>query len=228
VKRTVLLVIAFIVAAACARLGVWQLSRLSERREANALLEARLALPVLVLPADSTPDALHFRRAAVRGVFDFAHEVVVTGRSRNGVPGVHVVTPLGLSDGTALLVERGWVASPDARSIDLARVAEPESALVEGLLYEPEGGGPPGDSGWPLVVRSVVPAEMAPRYAKPIHPAVLRRLTDSDLAVPDLWSLELPAINNGPHLSYAVQWFSFGVIALVGSVILVARSRTRS
>ena len=75
------LVVALVVAAACVRLGMWQLDRLHERRERNAvLLAARARLPLEVdasLPADSARD----RRLHARGVYDYPHERLWHARS---------------------------------------------------------------------------------------------------------------------------------------------------
>src|SRR2546421_12031278 len=81
------LVVALLVAAICVRLGVWQLDRLHERRQRNALLLAVRARPPLQvdrsLPADSARD----RRLVARGVYDYAHERLWPGRSSRGGPG---------------------------------------------------------------------------------------------------------------------------------------------
>ena len=81
----VLLVVAVVIAAACVRLGVWQLGRLSERRAANALVSTRLDSAVVDvgrLPADTA--LARYRRVTARGTYDFDHEIVLSGRSRAG------------------------------------------------------------------------------------------------------------------------------------------------
>src|SRR5256885_643269 len=115
-RRTQLfLVLAFAAAALCVRLGVWQLSRLRQRRAWNAVIAARLAAPPVTptaLPADS--GAAHYRTVHVAGRPDYAREVVLTNRSRQGSPGVEVLTPVRVAGSdTLLLVDRGWVYSPD-------------------------------------------------------------------------------------------------------------------
>src|SRR3989442_3933496 len=108
------LVVALLVAAICVRLGVWQLDRLHERRQRNALLLAARARPPLEvdgsLPADSARD----RRLVARGVYDYAHERLWHGRSYEGVPGVDLVTPLRPAGGAALLVDRARRLPPEA------------------------------------------------------------------------------------------------------------------
>src|SRR5205807_10222783 len=87
------LVVALLVAAICVRLGVWQLDRLHERRQRNALLLAARARPPLQvdgsLPADSARD----RRLVARGVYYYAHAPLWHRRGFRGLPRVVLVTP---------------------------------------------------------------------------------------------------------------------------------------
>lgn len=120
-------VLALIVAAGCVRLGIWQLQRLGERRSLNAAVRARmLAAPVAVaeLPADTA--LAHYRRVLVEGVWDFEREIVLAGRTRQGAPGVNILTPVRpAGEGRAVLVSRGgctrrmgraWISRAGARA----------------------------------------------------------------------------------------------------------------
>lgn len=225
-RRYGVLVLAAVVAVVCTRLGFWQLDRLAQRRAFNQRLESKLALPpVLVdpLPADAVLDSsLWFRRAEARGGFDFQRQIVVVGRSVAGTPAVHVTTPLVLSDGGALLVERGWVYSPDSRTAELGALGEPDSAMVQGILMPGVAGRwtqPQGDQ-WPIYTGSNDPTQFTERFPYPLLRAVLRRTEQPPGAPAGLRPVPLPPITNGPHLSYALQWFAFAVIAVVGSVAL--------
>src|SRR3989454_699726 len=106
------LVVAFLVAAVCVRLGVWQLDRLHQRRERNATLLAARARPPLEVTGSVSGDSARDRRLQARGVYDYEHERLWRARSFEGVPGVDLVTPLRLADGSAGLVDRGWAPSP--------------------------------------------------------------------------------------------------------------------
>jgi surfeit locus 1 family protein len=215
-RRVAALLIGLGAAAICARLGVWQLHRLAERRALNAEVESRLAAPPLTLTsgvANGSVDSLTYRRARAAGVFAFADQAVEENRSHEGLPGVYVVTPLRFADGTGVLVSRGWAFSPDARTVDLAKLLEPDSAIVDGVLLPPAG-------------RLAIRPESLP-VGYPLFPLVLRR-TDSSAAMPaGLIPVHLPPRGNGPHLSYAIQWFAFAVIALVGGGLLAWRPDRR-
>jgi len=225
-RRYLLFAVAFGTAVVCIRLGVWQLDRLDQRRINNNMTEARLSLPAVELPTEHDPDSLRCRRALADGVFDFGREIVVVARSRSGVPAVHVVTPLRLESGDAVLVERGVALSPDAKTVDLAALVEPQASSVTGVFVSLEGSDY-GSPGWPRYVRGVNPTELQQAYPYILFPLVLRRTAESSGAPADLTPVPLPELTNGPHLSYAVQWFSFAAIAIVGAWFLSRSLRKR-
>lgn len=230
-RRAAVLVVGALAALVCARLGFWQLDRLAARRALNAEIRAALALPpreLVPAPGGDTSNAAPYRQATAHGTFDFDRQLIVVGRSVDGVPGVVIVTPLRLADGGAILVERGWHASADARSVDLAVLMEPESTVVHGvLLPAPESGAPHlADMTWPRYVRAAVPVELASAVPYRLRPQVLRRATIVVGAPAALRPVPPPALTSGPHLSYAVQWFAFAAIAVVGSALLYRKSRT--
>src|ERR1051325_8605723 len=97
------------------RLGFWQLSRLHERRARNAEVRAAMARPAIDVAKD-TGDLPAYQPVRANGVFDYDHQVVIEAVGFEGTPAVVVATPLKFADGSAVLVERGWVPSPDART----------------------------------------------------------------------------------------------------------------
>jgi surfeit locus 1 family protein len=230
VSRYLVLVVGILVAAACVRLGVWQLDRLGQRRSRNAIIETALAAPAIDLGASSTGvDSLQYRRVRARGAFDFEREIVVMARAHDGVPAVHVVTPFRLDDDTAVLVERGWVPSPDGRTVDLLPLRESGSTAVEGVVI-PFSNSPPAEGrheGWPRYVRSANPVELASAYPYALLPIVVRRTEVPPENPSVLRRAPLPELTNGPHFSYAVQWFSFATIALVGCGVLFGKLGVR-
>ena len=211
------LMVALLVAAICVRLGVWQLDRLHERRQRNALLIAARARPLLEvdgsLPADSARD----RRVVARGVYDYAHERLWHGRSYEGVPGVDLVTPLRLAGGAAVLVDRGWAPSPDGYHIERAAYGEGDSAVVLGLgMLAPRTRGDVD----PAALRDSVPYRLLPFVIQQLPPST----APYPPLPPGLIRWPTPELSDGPHLSYAIQWLSFAVIIVVGSLAL-ARKR---
>lgn len=219
-RRYGIFILGAVAAAVCMRLGFWQLSRLGERRAWRALVERRERMAPLDLATLTGPaDSLTYRAARVRGTFDFAHQIVVTNRVVNEVTSVYVVTPLRYGD-RAVLVERGWTPSADGYAAPLAALAEPDTATVTGILVPVPPGEVPDTAAWPLHVRRDAPASLSGHLPYPLFPLVLRRTGTTRTPPRGLVPLAAPVLDNGPHLAYAIQWFSFAAIAIVGPVIL--------
>jgi len=228
-------VLALIAAALFVRLGVWQMHRLAERRAKNALLAERLnAAPAPLSSVSLDTASARFRRVTVSGNLDYEHELALVGRALNGSPGVYLVTPLrvdGADSNPAVLVNRGWVYSPDARVVDLSRWHEPSRVIVAGYLEEfaADRRAPSREAMVarsiramnPAVIAELVPYPVLPLYivAQQVEAAVLEQPTAARADHPV--RLSLPEMDEGPHKSYAIQWFSFAVIALVGVSTLI-------
>lgn len=223
-----------VVAAACIRLGFWQLDRLSQRRATNARIEARMAaLPIRLTGADFSPSDLEYHPVIVRGTFDPAYSISLANRARNDEPGVHLVTPLRIEGGDlAILVDRGWIPATDsARSAwakydlsgtveitGIARVSSPEPGWS--ILADPTRapGAPPLDS-WRVLnianIQTQIPYQLLPMAIEVTgNPPPGGPVPDPDIDLTD-----------GPHLSYAVQWFSFAAIALIGGGLWLRYAR---
>jgi len=221
-RDLIALVGAMLVAGGCVRLGIWQLDRLHQRRAHNALVAAARARPELEI-RDGPPlpiDSLRDRRLRARGAYDYARERLWHGRSYEGIPGVDFVTPLRLSDGTAVLVDRGWAPSPDGYHVDQQAYREGDSAAVEGLgMAAPRGRG------------DVDPAALQDSVPYRVMPVVIQQLPPSAALYrprpPGLTRWPLPSLSNGPHLSYVIQWFSFALIIVVGSLVLLRQRHVR-
>ncbi len=231
-KRLVkLLAVALVVAATCVALGIWQIARLHQKQQFNAAVRAGMSAspaPVeTLLPTGVDPDAMRYHRAEATGTYDTVHEFVLYGRTQNSQAGNHMLTPLKLADGSAILVDRGWVPL-NVDQPGAAAVAPPVGEVdVEGVLFASDGD-PPGAVGGAdtrettlarvdlAKIQSQLPYPIAPDYLllqqqSPAQPG------GSPVPAP------LPTLTEGPHLGYAIQWFTFAIIALAGFVILALR-----
>ena len=221
---------AVIVAAVCVRLGFWQLSRLEQRRASNARIVAAGALPELRLNEGGTGDGRTDRRAVARGSFDRSQELVLRGFVYQGAPGVRIVTPLRLEGSdSAVLVLRGFVTADDAVRPTVDSLDEPGEKEIRGVLKpiatEPDSGGPllrGGATTW----RRLDLAALRARMPYPILEAYLIADRDSTRHGFPI-RLEPPALNDGPHLSYALQWFGFAVTAMVVAGVIALRGKGR-
>ena len=176
--------------------------------------------------ADWTAEELSERWVQATGTYDHAHEVVIRGQAYQGSPGVLVATPLRLATSdSAVMVLRGFVPSPDAVRADLSGLREPGTVRVRGVaLPIPAGGGRPLDhGGYTTWARLDLPA-LRQRLPYPLLPVVVRQTPDSGL--PSLPTrLPAPALSDGPHLSYAIQWFAFAAMTVGFGVLVVGRQR---
>ena len=99
-------------------LGEWQFHRLEDRKERNAIVERNTAAtrsPSTTCSRPATPCRTASSTAgSPRGDYDVDDTVVVRYRTRDGASGIDVVVPLVTADGTALLVDRGWLATDNS------------------------------------------------------------------------------------------------------------------
>jgi surfeit locus 1 family protein len=209
------------------RLGFWQVSRLHERQARNAVIAAQqhdAPVNFLSLPRDTA--LAHYRAATLEGRYEYEHELLLAGRSRNGSPGVELLTPVRVAGSdTAVLVNRGWVYSPDASSVDRARWREQDSARVTGYVetYPPDAGVTTSAFG-PRVVRRASRSEIAAKIPYPVAPYFLIDMSDTASRTHPARRAAL-VLDEGPHRSYAIQWFCFAAIAVGGAAAVVFRER---
>jgi surfeit locus 1 family protein len=224
---TLLVVAAMMVLA---RLGIWQLDRLQQRRTANAVLSATLAASPLdlagaTLAADSS--TLKNRQAMATGAYDLDQQVILIVQNWQGRAGVHLITPLILVDGeTAVLVDRGWIPEADNNPAGHAKYDVLGPVTIDGFvaLSQALSGGTEGKAKVPqkewyrvdvAAIEQQMPYELLPFY-------VLQAAEDNS---------QLPFRNDpefdlseGSHLGYAFQWFIFSLGLGIGYVLYVRKN----
>jgi cytochrome oxidase assembly protein ShyY1 len=235
-----LLVAALIVAMATA--GIWQINRHGERADRNATVTERAALEPVPLGTVAGPDAgaevgeiEQFRQVSVVGEYRVEDEVLIRNRTLEGAPGWWVITPFVTDEGWAVAVNRGWIplffeadaprpgTEPPTGRVTVVGTVQP-SRTAEGFqVADPETGV------LSTLARPDV-ARLGQQLDYPLSPVVLQLEPTGDEQAQPV-PLALPALDRGPHISYAVQWFVFTTIALVGYPLVlrrVARGRSNS
>ncbi|HEX6967748.1 MAG TPA: SURF1 family protein [Micromonosporaceae bacterium] len=226
-------------AAVMVLLGNWQLARYQERSSINHRIETNsTATPApltQVLPgpglrpatAGAAPkDEIEYTRVTVTGRYDDANIVLVRGRSVSGRVGFEVLTPLVLSDGSAVLVNRGWV--PPAAGGAMAQPQLPPTptgeVTVTGLvrLSERRAGEVSRRDGR-LETRRIAVSELARALPYPIYGGYLSLTEQDPPADPAFVAVPLRYENNWQNGAYAAQWWLFALAALVGFGWLVRR-----
>ena len=217
-------VAALLAAALFIRLGIWQLHRRTERRAWNALVRERLAAPQIdlaQLPRDT--GAIRYRRVRVRGIPDYDRELVLAARTRRGSPGVNLITPIRIGGGdTAVIVNRGWVYSPDGATVDLSR-QHTNDTVYSGYVdvLPPTGGSVFKDRR--RVISRLSDQTLAATLGYPVAPFYVVAQGDTIPTADRPASIEVPALDEGPHLSYAIQWFAFAAVAVGGAIVVLAK-----
>lgn len=228
-----LFVLAMVVAMI--NLGIWQLHRLQEKRDRNARVDARLAQPVadvttLAQPGDYAGAAdVEFRRGEATGTYLTDESVLVRGRSRDGAPGSWVLTPLEVSPGTAVLVNRGWIPNSGQFESVPSRYDPPTGTVtVTGLVRATEtkgrfGAADPATGTLTDLARADV-ARVDQQVDDDLLPFTLQLQTQDPAVAPDDPApVPTPTLDEGPHLSYAVQWFTFTAMTIVVYALILRR-----
>ena len=224
--------------AVCIRLGIWQLDRLAERRQFNAQVQDMRSQPPLQLDASSAQqlDHMEWRAVHVQGSYDFEHQVAIRNQYNGSQYGYHLLTPLRFGE-EAILVDRGWIpangnATPtawyqydEAGQVDLTgqiRLGHPKPALG-GIADEI-----PTDGSSLSIWNNADLAQIAAQIPYPILPVYIQQAPiEGDEMPPIPFQPELD-LSEGPHMGYAVQWFTFATILFVGYPFFLKKQEQRS
>jgi cytochrome oxidase assembly protein ShyY1 len=207
-------------------LGFWQLRRLDERRAANREVSDRTTATVTTIDAlPNDPHAAQWRRVTITGVWDSAGQVLIRNRSLSGQPGLHVVTPLSDRAGHAVLVNRGFIPLADEANPP-APPAGAATIVGRARVTQERGGLGPRDpaNGTLTTLNRVDVARIQQQSTVTLAPFYLELITEDPAPAHAPVPLPLPALDEGPHLSYAIQWFIFTVCAAAGWVLVVRKS----
>jgi cytochrome oxidase assembly protein ShyY1 len=215
------LALVVVFAVACCALGTWQLNRRSEALAEVARIDANYdaeAVPV----AEALPDPAAFdvdqrwQVVALSGKYLLHEEVVVRNRPFEGSSGFEVVTPFLLDSGGVFMVDRGWIAqASDGRP---SEYAAPPSGRVEVETRLKAGEDRiAGRTSTGVELATIDLAELADRVGEPSYTGAYGVLVQSgaDAAEPPLAAAR-PVRDEGPHLSYALQWFVFALLGFIG------------
>jgi surfeit locus 1 family protein len=223
------------------RLGFWQLDRLQQKRDFNAMMAERwrsapLDLKTQSLPADPAGfKDLEYRRVSAQGQWDYDHQILISNQTFQGTAGYVVVTPLVLGANRAVLVARGWIPADQADPAALAQLDEKgglgTTTPIIGLARKSQGlpgGGISTPPATPLHewYRVDVPAIQG-QMPYQLEPGYLEQMPEAGRVYDTMPIRSEPiALDEGNHLSYAIQWFTFAVVLGFGYIMLV-RHRTR-
>jgi surfeit locus 1 family protein len=218
-RRTVVLVAAIVAVAVTARLGIWQLDRAAQKTALQRAIDERAALPALAVDALATSagaaPAQHHRRIVLRGTWVREHTVALENRQMAQRPGFFVVTPLRLADGSAVLVQRGWLPRDAQDRTRLAPVRDDEGELeLVGRIAPPPARLYEFDPSARGRIRQNLDLEsFARETGLALRPLSILQLDSPAFEGDGLrreWAL--PAVDVHKHYGYAFQWFALAAL----------------
>ena len=236
---TTLLVLA--ATAVMARLGVWQLDRLEERRAFNTRVQAQLDAAPLELSGEALKADLfnmEYRQVRVTGQYDFRQEVALRNQVHDGQWGVNLITPL-LIDGSqqAVLVDRGWIPAEDYESGDWSKYDEPGPVTVVGVIRRSQDRADFGPRQDPIPAPGQAPLKawnfvnitsLQAQIDEALLPVYVQQAPDPARQGPPFRSQPDLDLSEGPHLGYAIQWFGFAALLLFGYPFFVRKQERSS
>ncbi|PJJ63200.1 SURF1 family protein [Compostimonas suwonensis] len=218
------LALTILFACVCAGLGVWQLARRNEALAEIALVADNYdSDPVPV--AEALPDLAGYDDddqkwlpVEMHGSYLVDQQLLVRNRPLNGNPGFEVLTPLKLDDGTVFVVDRGWLPIGSAQDAPDEVPAPPSGEVT--VVARLKAGEPsiPSRTAGEGQIATIQLDDIAARVGADTYTGAYGLLASESPAARDQppAAVTKPQPDEGPHLSYAFQWFVFGLMAFVG------------
>jgi cytochrome oxidase assembly protein ShyY1 len=210
-----------------ANLGFWQLNRLDQKREFNSVLQSHSSTPIQtldkVVPDKWNKESSEWMRVTITGSYDPSKAVTIINRSQDGTAGYNSVVPFTSLNQRTILVNRGFVPlvmeppiapTGEIEIVGYLRASQARSAL--GPIDSKEAGNTEFQ-------RFDIPL-IAAHVGKTIEPMFLQLIEESP-ADTSQWPAKVapPPLDEGTHMSYAMQWFFFCLVALTAWVVVVRR-----
>jgi surfeit locus 1 family protein len=217
----------FVVALACAsltaRFGVWQLSRAHTKIAYANLVAQRLTMPAVpqdALARDAAAaEQQWYRQVVLTGEWVGPRTVFLMNRTMDERSGFYVMTPLRLPDGSAVIVQRGWVARDDVDPLKVPAVPTPAGPVVvtgraaawpsHWIDIGHANGGPVRQN----LERDAFQAESG-LTLRPLTVAEGRTDANAHDGLRRDWPAVLGGVSVVTNYGYAVQWFAMSIAFL--------------
>lgn len=226
------LALTIVFAIACGLLSWWQWARRAEAVADIERIEANYdADPVAIddlLPAlDAEVVDAEWHPVVLTGSYLADEQLLVRNRPRNSLAGFEVLVPLQLADGTVFVVDRGWLPQGSSPERPDVVPAPPEGEVTVVVRLKPGEVEIPGRSAPEGQLATIRLPDVAELVDAPTYTGMYGLLVSEDPAPAQERPLAAfrPTEDEGPHLSYALQWIAFGVLAFIGLIWAVRRER---
>jgi surfeit locus 1 family protein len=224
------------------RLGLWQLERAEEQKQALAEIEQASAMPPAPLDALQSAQLAPLTRVEVSGDMDWAHQFLLGNQVHNTIEGYEVLTPLIRPSGEAILVSRGWIPATPGKTPDLSvpEALRGEKTII-GLAVSPKPrlakfqrdilmeskdyqalNADPSLAKWPIVIQEEEFKTMSSLLGYELIPRILQPEAELEYAYISIrkQTVRSPAINYG----YAAQWFGMAILLICAALFLNRRN----
>lgn len=211
------LALVVVFAVVCCLLGTWQWNRRAEaltaidRLETNYDREPAPVAEVLPEPGAFEPDQ-QWTPVLLEGEYLVDEQLLLRGRWRSGQVGFDVVVPFRTVDGTVFVVDRGWIDQAPGAELPATEPATPEGQTTVVARLRPNEGAIAGRGAPEGQIASVDLPTIAAGLGAPTYTGAYGLLVSEGDAVPDDVAIATrPVLDEGPHLSYSLQWFVFAL-----------------
>lgn len=215
----------------CVFLSTWQFDRRQEALDAIKQVSENFDSSVVSISdlarTDSFDEKHEWRRVTMTGRYLNEAEVLVRNRPLNGQAGFLQIVPFRLESGEIVAIERGWLAvtseyaAPENRPLPSS-----ELQTVVGHLRPAE----------PTLNREAPNGQIATiniaalidetNITGPIFQKLYVRMqSESQAVTQNPISLARPQLTEGNHLSYALQWILFALMAAGALVWAIRKER---
>jgi surfeit locus 1 family protein len=217
--------IALLLIFGCLLASQWQFHRGENRAAQNRLIRGNISTPVSSLSDLSLIDPIknQWRTFQITGHFDLAHQALIRDRYSQGRYGFEVLQLFVTSTNGRIWVDRGWVMAGSSATtpptikevttgeltLDLRVRSEDVSKQLAGNFFATS-------------IKSSLPnlSKLQSQGAKPYYADLIRAHGTSNAESALLTPIDLPDLSDGPHYAYAIQWLAFGLMVLIGRVLL--------
>jgi cytochrome oxidase assembly protein ShyY1 len=226
------LAIVIMFAIACALLSWWQWSRRAEAVEEIQRVETNYDAPPIdvdsALPnLDSWRIDDRWLPVTMVGTYLTDEQLLVRNRPYNGASGFEVLVPFRLDDGRVFVVDRGWLPTGSSIEVPDAVPAPPAGEVT--VIARLKAGEPelPGRTAPEGQLATIHLPSVAALTGGETFTGAYGLLASEDPAPADVRPSPAlkPEADEGPHLSYALQWIAFGVLAFVALFWAFQRER---
>jgi cytochrome oxidase assembly protein ShyY1 len=209
---------AVIFSIACWYLSQWQFARQQETSNTNRIIEQNynskpVALEELLLPKTIWNQELEFRQVRVTGNYLLENQFLIRNRPNEGNPGFLQLMAFETDGGAVIWIERGWLPTGlKADAPDRIPITNKIHRQVVLLLRPAE---PKLDRTAPIGQLPSIDLQVASASLSDTNvynQAYGRLVSESPQSAKGLM-MPKPEINNGNHLSYALQWLLFALMA---------------